>query len=368
MTKKKKKAGKKATEEAGSETEERSGGAEERHEPPGAGTGATDHSRSLPDPRVRVVDVEVLRSLIEAFVPKIVQQVIEGLQGQLHGSEQAAAGTAPAQPSPDEPSEMERLLRNTSDIRERDARLEQNQAAILDKQEETLRRVTVLEVNQRPPAPAPDREAAGRKAGCRLMLANQCRALNSTRPTAAIVGRAMSDGKAFDQWTAQSPQQLFRRILDAVHRVFGPATSQPGQEAEAAEQDYVHLTEEIVEVIEERSSIPKKKQSVFLNDELKPRLELLANSGLAREITNRVGNRTNYSRFLTPLGREVLDGWPEWDDRTGGISLADEPMPPDPNAAGRPVIEATPPPESQPVSPPPQPSPPPPEPPPPSPP
>jgi hypothetical protein len=331
---------------------EQSGGEEEHREQLGAGAGATDELRSLPDPQVRVVDVEVLRSAIEGL-SALLNRRLDDQQRTLEQLQQAAAVSAPAQPSPYEDNAMGRLLATTSDLRERLARIEVGMG-------ETQRRVTLMEENQRPPAPAPDREAAARKAMGRRMLANQCRALSSTRPTAAIVGRAMSDGKAFDQWTAQSPQQLFRRILDAVHRVFGPATSQPGQEAEAAEQDYVHLTEEIVEVIEERSSIPKKKQSVFLNDELKPRLELLANSGLAREITNRVGNRTNYSRFLTPLGREVLDDWPEWDDRTGGISLADEPMPPDPNAAGRPVIGVSVSPVSQPASPPPQRSPPPP--------
>ena len=247
---------------------------------------------------------------------------------------------------------MARLLATTSEIRERGARNEVAITAILS-------RVTLLEENQRPPEPAPDREAAGRKAGCRVMLANQCRASNLIRPTAAIVGRVMHDERAVDQRTAKSPQQLFFGILGTVRRVFGLATPQPDQEA-ALRQDYVHLSEDIAATIEKRSSISEKKHAEFLNDELKPRLKLLANSGLAREITIYTGRRVNYDRFLTPLGREVFDGWPEWDDRTGGISLADELMPPDPNTAGRPVIEATSPPESQPASPPPQPSPPPP--------
>lgn len=351
MTKKKKKADKESTEEGGSDLEERSGGEEELREQLEPDTGPAADSSSLPDHRVTVTDVEVLRSLIEAFVPEFVQRVIEGLQGQLHGSEQAARTSAPTQPDDDDA--MRRLLATTSETRERGAR---NEVAIA----EILSRLTLLEENQRPPAPAPDREAAARKAGCRWTLANHCRFSTFTHPTAAMVGRVMHDERAFDERTSKSPQELFLGILDAVRRVFRLATSQPGQEGEAAEQDYVHLTEEIVEVIEERSSIPKKKQSVFLNDELKPRLELLANSGLAREITIHTGRRVNYSRYLTLIGREVFDGWPEWDDRTGGVSLADEPMPPDPDAAGRPVIGATATLETQPASPPPQPSPPPP--------
>ena len=320
----------------------------------GGREGATnaDDSKSLPNTQVRVEDLEVLRSAIEGL-RALLNRRLDDQQRTLEQLQQAAAVSAPAQPSPYDDNAMGRLLATTSEIRERGARNEVAITAILS-------RVTLLEENQRPPEPAPDREAAGRNAACRWTLANQCRASNPIRPTAAIVGRAMHDERAVDQRTAKSPQQLFVGILGTVRRVFELATSQPGQEAEAAEQDYVHLTVEIVEVLEERSSIPKKKQSVFLNDELKPRLELLTNSGLAREITNRVGKRTNYSRYLTPQGREVFDGWPEWEDRTGGISLADELMPPDPNTAGRPVIEATLPPESQPASTPPQPSPPPP--------
>jgi hypothetical protein len=354
MAKKKKKAGKKATEEAGAETEEQSGGAEDRREQPGAGAGATDEPRSLPDPQVRVEDVEVLRAAIESH-SALVDRRLEDQQRTLERL--MAVVSVPVQPSPYEDNAMARLLATTSEIRERGARNEVAIAAILN-------RVALLEENQRPPAPAPDREAAARKAMGRQMLANQCRALNLIRPTPAIVGRVMSDGKAFDQRTAKSPHVLFDAILVAVRRVFGLATTQSGQDAAAPRQDYVHLTDDIAAICEKRSSISEKKHAEFLNDQLKPRLELLKNSGLAEEITNRTGRRVNYDRFLTPMGREVFDGWPEWDDRTGGISLADEPMPPDPGSAGRPVTGAAGSRESQPGSPPqpaqPQPSPPPP--------
>lgn len=355
MAKKKKTAGKKAAKKAASRLSEQSGGAEEPREQPGAGAGATDEPRSLPDPRVRVEDVEVLRSAIEGL-SALLNRRLDDQQRTLEQLQQAAAVSAPAQPSPYEDNAMARLLATTSDLRERLARIEVGMG-------ETQRRVTLMEENQRPPAPAPDREAAARKAGCRWTLANQCRFSTFTHPTAAMVGRVMHDERAFDQRTSKSPQELFLGILDAVRRVFGLAIPQPDQEAEAVEQDYVHLTDDIAAICEQRSARPKNKQSDFLKDELKPRLELLKNSGLAEEITNRTGRRTNYDRYLTPMGREVFDGWPEWDDRTGGISLADEPMPPDPNAAGRPVIGVFVPPVSQPASPPPQPSPPPPPPP-----
>jgi len=342
MAKKKKKAAKKlGKKDASGLTVHQSGGDE--------ATTNADVTRALPAPQARVEDVDVLRSVIEGISRDIVQKVTEGLQEQLHGSDQAAQTSALAQPA--DKNAMETLLANTSEIRERDARLEQKQEQILKQQNEILSRVAVLEKNQRPPEPAPDREGAIRTAMGRWMLANQCRALNHTRPTPAIVGRVMSDERAFDQRTAKSPQELFRKILDSVVAfVFELAAPQPDQEAACLEQDYVHLTEEIVRVIEERSSIPKKKQAVFLNDQLKPRLNLLVNSGLAEIVPEQAGERTNYSRFLTPMGREIFSGWPKWGDRSGGIGFADEQMPPDLNATGRPAIGETEPLESQPAS------------------
>jgi hypothetical protein len=310
--------------------------------------GGGDSSNTLPEPQINVSDLQVLRTLIEETGR---QQLVE-MQRLLQEDrdQRAAQAPVPLPPSPYDDNAMGRLLATTSEIRERSARIEVGMG-------EMQRRITLLEENQRPPAPAPDREVAARTAMGRWMLANQCRALNNTRPTPAIVGRVMNDERAFDQRSGKSPQELFLVILNTVRCVFRLAIPQPNQEAAAAsEQDYVHLTEEIAAVIEGRSSIPKKKQSDFLKDELKPRLELLVNSGLAEVVPVRTGNRTNYSRFLTPMGGEVFDGWPEWADRTGGISLADEQTPPDLNAAGRPVIGATAPPESQSASPPPQPS------------
>ncbi|GEM_PF-4082075 len=360
MTKKKKKAGKKATEEAGAETEEQSGGAEDRREQPGAGAGATDEPRSLPDPQVRVEDVEVLRAAIESH-SALVDRRLEDQQRTLERL--MAVVSVPVQPSPYEDNAMGRLLATTSEIRERDARNEAAIAAILS-------RLTLLEENQRPPAPAPDREAAARKAGCRWTLANQCRALNLIRPTPAIVGRVMNDERAINQRTSKSPQELFLGILSTVRSVFRLAVPRPDQEAGPG-QDYVHLTDDIAAIFEERSSRPKKKHSNYFNEQLDHRLAVLVDSGLAKKEPIPRERIPHYSRYLTPLGREVFDGWPEWDDRTGGISFADEQMPPDPNAAGRPVPGATVPSESQPASPTQpaqlQPSPPPPEPPPPSP-
>lgn len=327
MAKKTKKAGKEAAQEAGTEIEERSGDAEGRCEQLGAGAGATDELRSLPDPRVRVEDVEVLRAAIESFSALV--------HGRLDDIVDA----------------LNRSLATTSDLRERLARIEVGMG-------ETQRRVTLMEENQRPPAPTPDREAAARTAAFRWMLANQCRASIFTRPTAAIVGRVMHDERAFDERTSKSPQELFLGILSTVRSVFRLAVPRPDQEA-APGQNYVHLTDDIAAIFEERSARPKKKHSNYFNEQLDPRLAVLVNSGLAKKERIPRERIPHYCRYLTTLGRQVFSGWPDWADATGGIGLADEQMPPDPNAAGRPVIEATATLETQPASPP-QPSPPPP--------
>lgn len=321
---------------------ERESQASSRAEDGGLVPNSGDNPSALPDPRINTADVEVLRTLMEEFV----RRTTESVRNQLQSHEQRIAQmTVPVPSSPhDDDNAMGRLLATTSEIRERAARTEAEMRKI-------RRRVGLLEKNQRPPEPTPDRDAAVRAGAIQWVVANYCRAANLLRPTPAIVGRVMHDERVFDRGAAKSPQELFLGILNTVRRVFRLAVPQPNQESPAAsEQDYVHLTEEMAAVIEDRSSRPKKKHSNFYDRELKRRLDLLVNSGLAEVVPKGVRNPPHYDRFLTPMGREVFDGWPEWDDRTGGISLAGEQMPPDPHAAGRPVIGATARPESQPFS------------------
>jgi hypothetical protein len=251
-------------------------------------------TRALPHPQFTLEHVEASRVAIETLTT-LADRGPDGLE-----------------------SKADRLLATTSEIRELIAQSAKAQSEI-------LRRVALLEENQRPPAPTPDREAAARNAGIRWTLANQCRALGLVRPTPLIVGRVMSDERALDQRTAKSPLHIFQGILNTVRLVFRLPPTHLRSEA-APGQDHVHLTEELVAVIEERSSIPKKKQGPFLDDKLK--FEFLTNSGLAEKIKIAVGARTSYARFLTPMGGEVFNGWPAWTDKTGGIGLADKPETP----------------------------------------
>ena len=329
-------------EQAGDSAAARNQTGEETAQKAPAPNGGSDASNALPEPQINVVDLQVLRALIEEHG----RQQLVAMQRLLQNDreQRAAQATVPLQPSPYDHDAIGRLLATTSEIRERGARTE---VAVGD----ILRRVGFLEENQRPPEPTPDRDAAVRAGAIKWVVANYCRAANLLRPTPAIVGRVMHDERVFDRGATKSPQELFLGILNTVRRVFRLAVPQPNQESPAAtEQDYVHLTEEMAAVIEDRSSRPKKKHSNFYDRELKRRLDLLVNSGLAEVVPKGVRNPPHYDRFLNPMGREVFDGWPEWDDRTGGISLAGEQMPPDPHAAGRPVIGATARPESQPSS------------------
>jgi hypothetical protein len=277
------------------------------------GTGTRDHSNALPEPQINVVDLQVLRALIEEHGR---QQLVEVQRLLQHDREQRAAhATVPIPASPyDDDNALGRLLATTSEIRERGARAEVDLGEI-------RRRLSLLEENQRPPEPTPDRDSLVRVASFRLVLARQCRAENMVRPTPAIVGRAMHDERVFGRSAAKSPQQIFSAIYTTVRRVFRLQSSPP--ESSGPEIDHVHLTEDMVQLMEGRSLRPKKKHAAYYDSELKPRLKLLIKSGYVEVDENQHGERTDYSRYLTPDGREVFNGWPEWTDVTGGISLAE---------------------------------------------
>ncbi len=257
-----------------------------------AGEGAGDESKALPNPQINVSDVVALQTLIEQLLALL--PLLNSLADNAMG----------------------RLLATTSEIREREARAEIQRADVQQK-------LSLLVENQRPPARGPDHDAMVRVATLRWTLANQCRVANLLRPTPAIVGRAMHAVSAFDSRSAKSPFSILQQIHDAIKRAFGPQSSAANPDAEQ-QADHVHLTEEIVEVIEGRSEIPPKKQPTHCDKTLKPRLELLVNTGLADIKKREQGKRVDYSRFLTQVGREVFDEWPEWTDRTGGVSLAEE--------------------------------------------
>lgn len=287
-------------------------------------TATVDNSNALPNSGVRTRDINLLRALVDRM----------GLWlGEGEHSEVSRA--VPVPPAPQDSDAMGRLLATTSEIREQNARIE---ASFI----ELRQRVSVLEEHQRsPPAHTLSREAAARTAGMRWMIANQCRAADLLRPTPAIIGRVMHDEQAYAPESAKSPQVLFLAIYSTVTRVCG-LPSLAAHDEPTSNRDHLHLTVEMVDVIEGRSSRPQSKHSTYYDKKLKPRLTLLVNSGLVNAPVNLRGRRVNYFRYLTSNGRDVFDDWPAWTDVTGGISAADEPdSPPEAPTTTEPDASAT---------------------------
>lgn len=157
----------------------------------------------------------------------------------------------------------------------------------------------------------------------RFFFAGACAHLNLVRPTPAIVGRAMHTAKATCRKTAKSPYLLFNEIYVSMLRALGLKASTPEAPVTTA-RDFIHLDAEMVDVIEDLSTRPKTKLWNFYERQLEPRLRLLVNMRLANVEENNVGKRVDYDRYLTKLGQELFDGWPDWKDKTGGIGILDD--------------------------------------------
>ena len=188
---------------------------------------------------------------------------------------------------------------------------------------EMCERVGGIESRLQQPPRDPNLDVPASVLALRRMFAGACKTLNLIRPTPAIVGRAMHAEKATSRTAAKSPYLIFNAIYEAVKRAVGFHTSPPQQFATSA-MDFIHLDVDMVALMEGRSHRPKQKHTTYYDAQLSPRLELLENIGSARVEKNQSGKRTNYSRYLTPLGCGLFDGWPEWTDTTGGTGLVDE--------------------------------------------
>jgi len=172
------------------------------------------------------------------------------------------------------------------------------------------------------------REVAVQTQTLRWVLARHCKAAQLEKPTPPIVGRAMQELEAIDPKSHKTPDQILSRIDNHDRQKFSRKSSAAAGtgSAEGPECRYVHITEETADGLAGRP--PKrleKKWSAHIDKKLtRPQLEMLRNSGLAKIDSEMSGKKTKYLRYLTPLGQMVFKHWPEWDDPTGGVGLADE--------------------------------------------
>jgi hypothetical protein len=280
--------------------------AKARSGPINIGSGnAGKKGRELPKPRVTAAQVKVLEVQVQSLVQQMrlltreQQTLNQRLEQEWQEREQRTA--MPAPPSP--PDAMF--------------------AAFTESIAETLERTRRIEACVQQPPRDPSLDVPASVASLRRMFAGACKTLNLTRPTPAIVGRVMHYEGAFNRGAAKSPYVLFNSIYNAVTTELRLRPMQ-GESTDNANVDYVHLNDEMVELMQGRSSRPPDKHATYYDSQLKPRIRLLEHMRLACIEENRTGQRLDYSRYLTPSGRELFDGWPEWTDATGGIGLADE--------------------------------------------
>jgi len=259
---------------------------------------AERHAPTLPESGVSRADIETF----VAAAGLGFSQVMDELQKKILGA------------IDDVQDQNERLLATTAETRNKAAGIEVSLG-------EALEKLGTLVENQRQPEPAPDRERAAAMHAIRVLFARQMVALNIQRPTPAIVGRVMRDGRAFDPSSAKSPHEIFDSICKFV-RVAFPIPAASSEESADGSRDHVHLDEKMVALLEGQSSLPKRKHSEYLDKQLKPRLKVLVNQRLARADKQEGGR--HYDRYLTEEGQIVFEDWPNWDDPTGGVGLADD--------------------------------------------
>ncbi len=341
-TKKAKKAKAKPTKQAGKPAARKDrvvntrAGRVKKRKPTGntkADAGGGDKSNTLPKPRLKPADVRTLQALIERLPGMVADAVGRVLQEHEQQSDQASV---PIQPSP----------------------LGEGAAQFLEFMSEIAARLDRIEAAQQQPARDPSLDVPASVTRLRRSFAGACKTMAIYQPTPAIIGRIMHDKEIFSPDENKAPRRLFEMIYakqntdhlsPRIRGLLERDTENPAR-TNMTDSEGPSLTQQ--RQPGRRRKAPSSKIADNIGKEFDLRFTLIVNTGDGKREPIQAGKRKNYSRYLMPSGRELFDGWPEWDDRTGGIGLADEQMPPGPEAAGRPLIGATTPSEFQPASPP----------------
>jgi hypothetical protein len=323
------KAKAKPTKQAGKPAAEkgRTGKASTGQDKKGKSTGKTttdagrgDKSNTLPKPRVKPADVRTLQALIERLPGMIADSVRHELQ---QHEQRAAQASAPTPPSPHE----------------------EVFAQLLEFMSQTATRLARIEAAQQPPARDPSPDVPASVTELRRFFAGACKTLAQHQPTPAIIGRIMHDRSIFSPDTAASPRNLFELIYaktnipdhlsQQIRVLLGQyGNPQPGADNTPARGN-LPADQQHPAVRKQRTSATLAKQ---LGPEFDKRFDLIVNTRCGDREPVRRGGKTNYHRYLNARGRDLFNDWPEWEDATGGISLADEmPSPAAPHAAAEPT-------------------------------
>jgi hypothetical protein len=301
--------------------------------------GGGKKSNTLPKPRLKPADVQTLQTLIE----RLPGMVAEAVRHELQQHEKQTVET----PVPVPASPHEEMF-----------------AQLAEFMSETATRLDRIEAAQQPPARHPSLDVPTSVTELRRFFAGACKTLAIHQPTPAIIGRIMHDKAIFSPDENIVPRRLFEAIYakqnipnhlsQKIRNLLERYTEQPSQTNTNTDSEATSLTQQ--QQSNKRPKAPSSKIAEELGNEFDIRFALIVNTGDGKREPIQAGKRKNYSRYLMPSGRELFDGWPEWDDTTGGIGLADEQIPSGPDAAVRPVSGVTVTSEPQPASPPPQPS------------
>ena len=264
--------------------------------------GTGDKSKVLPKARGAAADVRKLCAVIDGLRRRFDKFLHEQRQQRQLPDHQEAPSAVPIPSSP----------------------FEEMFSKLPDFVSETKARLDRIENAQQQPPRDPSLDVPAGVNELRTFFAGACKSLDIHQPTPAIIGRVMHDGEAFSPGKDKAPRNHFEVIY-----------------AKSNSSD--HLSQRIRNLLQQygnkaagddKPGKASSRAAKQLGPEFDRRFSLIENMKCGKkESVPRGGNR-NYCRYLTPDGRKVFNGWPEWTDATGGISLANEqPSPPgEPNA------------------------------------
>jgi hypothetical protein len=204
---------------------------------------------------------------------------------------------------------------------------------------EMRERLRLLEVALHRPAENQAADVPASVLILRRQFAGACKSLRIVEPTPAILGRLMHDCRIFDPNSNRAPRNLFESIYAKPKRPnhlsnrirelleqYGNQPSSPEDETDCSDEGATTEQEPTTSRIKKLPD-PSKQ----IGPEFDKRFELIENCGYGKREPVKHGGKTSYRRYLTPSGRVLFNGWPEWTDATGGVGLVDEeitPIPP----------------------------------------
>jgi len=202
--------------------------------------------------------------------------------------------------------------------------------------EKVIRR---LETAQQRPAENQPADVSASILRERREFAIACRFSKVVEPTPAILGRLMHDHRIFGPNDQRKPRNMLELIYakkdtphhlsDKIRHLLGQYGTQP-----PPSEDETDVSDEGARTEQQPTSSRTKDSSELSRDigpEFDKRFALIVKFGYGKRDVVKNGKKIEYHRYLTPSGRVLFNGWPEWTDATGGVGLVDEeiaPIPP----------------------------------------